>query len=145
MTTPATWKNLEYICRNLTTLTPDEIKKNLYRDPTTQYRYDLFKRKLQKKHKTLTEYLYNLCFSSHNTHKLVNNRFPYCLARGIQHYVLWSRKPLSNEIITKMITQRFSDIHYNHLWFENPASIKSVPGIWHVQVFISSKSHSSLN
>lgn len=68
---------------------------------------------------------------------LVPNAFPYWIAPGIQHWVLWSRRgPLSERQIREAIAvQRPADVS-EALWFENPPTAKTVPGIWHVHVFL---------
>lgn len=68
---------------------------------------------------------------------LVPNQFPYWVAPGIQHWVLWSpRGPLSTaEIREAIAVQRPAGVREAQ-WFENAPAAKTVPGIWHAHVFL---------
>lgn len=70
---------------------------------------------------------------------LLQNNFPYTrLLQNlpkVKHYCLWSKKgKLSPEIIEKEIKNIFSKNDF--FYFENTEITKSVPEIWHCQVFV---------
>ena len=74
-----------------------------------------------------------------NDIKLLKNNFPYLKLTqhidGIIHYCLWSRiGKLPKKVIENEIKKIFPKEKY--FWFENSASTKSVPEIWHCQVFV---------
>lgn len=67
---------------------------------------------------------------------LVPNKYPYWTVKGIQHWLLWSDRPLSAASVQAILGNR--DI----VWFVNQPELRSVPGLWHAHVFyrnISSK------
>ncbi|MDD4785438.1 MAG: DUF3605 domain-containing protein [Candidatus Shapirobacteria bacterium] len=77
-----------------------------------------------------------------NDIKLLKNNFPYLKLTqhipGVVHYCLWSRiGKLSKKIIETEIEKKFPKQKY--FWFENSTTTKSVPEIWHCQVFIKLK------
>lgn len=74
-----------------------------------------------------------------NDIKLLKNNFPYTKLTqnipGVSHYCLWSRiGKLSKKTIESEIEKKFPNKKY--LWFINTPATKSVPEIWHCQVFI---------
>jgi len=76
--------------------------------------------------------------------KITINKFPYVkLIKHIpevKHYCLWSKKgEPSIESIESEIKKQFPDNDY--FWFVNPPNNKSVPEIWHCQIFVSYYSH----
>lgn len=77
-----------------------------------------------------------------NDVKLIQNNFPYLKLTqhlpGVNHYCLWSRiGKLSPKIIKSEIDKNFPGKPY--FWFENSSATKSVPEIWHCQVFVKEK------
>jgi len=74
--------------------------------------------------------------------KIVKNAFPYLRLiqnlSNVEHYCLWSRNgSLSSEVIESEIKKQFPIQEY--FWFENIDEIKSIPEIWHCQIFIKLK------
>ncbi len=74
-----------------------------------------------------------------NDIKIIRNNFPYLFITqnllGVQHYCLWSKiGPLSAEIVEAEIKKQFSNKDY--FWFENIEITKSIPEIWHCQIFV---------
>jgi hypothetical protein len=77
-----------------------------------------------------------------NQIKLLKNNFPYLkltqYIEGVSHYCLWSRVgKLSKKTVEAEIIKAFPNKTY--FWFENSSATKSVPEIWHCQIFIKEK------
>jgi len=65
---------------------------------------------------------------------LKKNEFPYSVKKGIEHWLIWSRTPLTDEVwIRRYLEERLPGRDY--LYFINPPELRSVPSIFHVQVF----------
>ncbi|GJJ79017.1 hypothetical protein EMPS_11376 [Entomortierella parvispora] len=65
---------------------------------------------------------------------LKKNEFPYSVKKGIEHWLIWSRHPLTDEVwIRRYLEERLPGRDY--LFFINPPELRSVPSIFHVQVF----------
>ncbi|KAF9573473.1 hypothetical protein EC968_008449 [Mortierella alpina] len=65
---------------------------------------------------------------------LKKNEFPYSVKPGIEHWLIWSRHPLTDEVwIRRYLEERLPGRDY--LFFINPLELRSVPSIFHVQVF----------
>ncbi|KAF9932743.1 hypothetical protein FBU30_007393 [Linnemannia zychae] len=65
---------------------------------------------------------------------LKKNEFPYSVKPGIEHWLIWSRYPLTDEAwIRSYLEERLPGREY--LFFVNPPELRSVPTIFHVQVF----------
>ncbi|KAF9290665.1 hypothetical protein BGZ68_006380 [Mortierella alpina] len=65
---------------------------------------------------------------------LKKNEFPYSVKPGIEHWLIWSRHPLTDEVwIRRYLEERLPGRDY--LFFINPPELRSVPSIFHVQVF----------
>ena len=62
----------------------------------------------------------------------------YCctyIKDGIAHYVLWfedGRIP-DDQAVAAILTEKLE--HRDVLWFENPAVVRSLPGLAHIHVF----------
>lgn len=77
-----------------------------------------------------------------NKIKLIKNNFPYLklyqYINGVEHYCLWSSiGKLSKKVIESEIEKNFPQKEY--FWLENSTSTKSIPEIWHCQVFVKLK------
>ncbi|KAG0006507.1 hypothetical protein BGZ65_007254 [Modicella reniformis] len=69
---------------------------------------------------------------------LKKNEFPYSVKPGIEHWLIWSRCPLTDEEwIRKYLEERLPGREY--LFFFNPPELRSVPSIHHIQVFTKGK------
>jgi hypothetical protein len=71
--------------------------------------------------------------------KIVPNKFPYSRLiqhiPDIEHYCLWCKtESPSTETIESEIKKQFPENEY--FWFVNPPINKSVPEIWHCQLFV---------
>ncbi|KAI1321145.1 hypothetical protein EDD11_007711 [Mortierella claussenii] len=65
---------------------------------------------------------------------LKKNEFPYSIKPGIEHWLIWSRQPLTDETwIRTFLEERLPGRDF--LFFINPPELRSVPTIFHVQVF----------
>ncbi|KAF9994192.1 hypothetical protein BGZ79_001087 [Entomortierella chlamydospora] len=66
--------------------------------------------------------------------RLKKNEFPYSVKPGIEHWLIWSRRPLTDENwIRAYLKERLPGRDF--LFFVNPPELRSVPTIFHVQVF----------
>ncbi|KAF9351059.1 hypothetical protein BGX26_010849 [Mortierella sp. AD094] len=66
--------------------------------------------------------------------RLKKNEFPYSVKPGIEHWLIWSRNLLTDEDwIRAYLTERLPGRDF--LFFINPPELRSVPTIFHVQVF----------
>ena len=75
-------------------------------------------------------------------YKILKNNFPYLRLiqniPGVTHYCLWSRiGKLSSKIVESEIAKNFP--HKKYFWFENHPKTKSIPEIWHCQIFVKEK------
>ncbi|RKO98863.1 hypothetical protein CXG81DRAFT_28340 [Caulochytrium protostelioides] len=65
---------------------------------------------------------------------LRRNDFPYALAPGIGHWVVWSQEPLDRERTEAAAAARFPDVP--RMVFENPGNRKSIAALYHWHVFL---------
>ncbi|KAF9201997.1 hypothetical protein BGZ49_007819 [Haplosporangium sp. Z 27] len=66
--------------------------------------------------------------------RLEKNEFPYSVKPGIEHWLIWSRNMLTDEDwIRAYLNERLPGRDF--LFFINPPELRSVPTIFHVQVF----------
>jgi hypothetical protein len=130
---PASW----------TTVTRHRHK--LTRHPDVLKAYQDFKSQLAAKGQTLEEHVRATVFRGKDKKRerdspvLVPNQFPYWTTPGIEHWVLWSPPsvgPLSAAAVRAAITEQRPAGAKAGTWFENPPAAKTVPGIWHVHVFL---------
>ncbi|GAB4147602.1 MAG: hypothetical protein OHK0017_09480 [Patescibacteria group bacterium] len=70
--------------------------------------------------------------------RLIKNDFPYTKLLRHLPYVkqccLWSYQHLSNSQVQEYLQEELSG--YDYFWYENELTNKSIPEIFHVQVFI---------
>ena len=122
---PATWATITRH-RHKFTRHPDVLKA-----------YQDFKSRLATKGQTLEDHVRTTVLKGARGPVLVPNQFPYWVADGIQHWVLWSpHGPLGAAAIREAITAQRPARVTEAFWFENPLAAKTVPGIWHVHVFL---------
>lgn len=56
--------------------------------------------------------------------------FPYSVESGIEHYILWSNIPLSEEDVERHVQQYLpNNTKDSLLWFVNPMELQSVPEV----------------
>lgn len=66
---------------------------------------------------------------------LIRNVFPYNFEKTVQHYVLFSRHPLT-EREQRALIERMLGTGYQYETLINDISKMSIPNIWHCHVFI---------
>lgn len=125
MPLPATWADIKH--------------SRLTRHPDVLKRYQDFKSHLAHKGLTLADYMRRHLRrrGGEEIPVLVPNQFPYWVAPGIEHWVLWSLSgPLHNAAaIRAAITAQRPVWAREVLWFENPPAAKTIPELWHIHVF----------
>jgi hypothetical protein len=57
------------------------------------------------------------------------NKFPWHLAPGILHKIIWSKRPLEVREIESLVPA-------DAIWFKNAPTHQSRPDIWHCHVFV---------
>lgn len=62
------------------------------------------------------------------------NTFPYDIGNGISHYILFSLKSMSETKIESLVGKLLGGKDY--AYFRNPSGFRSMPDIWHVQIFV---------
>ncbi|KAL4955228.1 hypothetical protein BDW69DRAFT_161275 [Aspergillus filifer] len=97
-------------------------------------------------------------FADESDYKILRNDWPYGLAKGISHIVVWSRTPIpvkddgrgviteeSKELIEAFVRRTFvdklkesgvSDAEDRVLWFKNYTALQSVRGLEHMHVLL---------
>lgn len=114
-------------------------RHTLTRHPDVLEAYQDFKMRMKAKGLTLEDHVRAtiLARAKRGAPVLAPNAFPYRVAPGIQHWVLWSLRGLLNtaEIREAIAVQRPAGVTEAQ-WFENPPAAKTVPGIWHAHVFL---------
>lgn len=117
--------------------------QGILRDPISTYNHD----KLLDKNSinTRTEYMLNyLGFkntSNPNVMKIIENKFPYDVERGIHHYVLFINPDLERDYVNEALIESFiavktKEYSFNeYVYFEQPVERRSLPTITHYHVF----------
>lgn len=65
------------------------------------------------------------------------NAFPYYLANGIQHWLIWcDPKPVEPEkIVEEVINREFQPEKFERFYFINPPRLRSISDVFHAHVF----------
>jgi hypothetical protein len=67
---------------------------------------------------------------------ILPNDFPYSVAQGINHILLWSQIPLTRDYIEEILESNYGHQVYEWVYFVNPPEIQSVRKLPHVHVFM---------
>ena len=67
------------------------------------------------------------------------NAFPYEVRKGIIHYVMFSVEPLDSAFIDTILSVYFQIPKERMLWYINAPHLRSIPDLWHCQIFIKIK------
>lgn len=67
---------------------------------------------------------------------ILPNDFPYSVAPGIHHILLWSQTPLTRDYIEEILESNYGHQMYEWVYFVNPPEIQSVRKLPHVHVFM---------
>lgn len=113
-------------------------RRPLTRHPDILKSYQDFKSRLADRGITLADHMRAaLRGARRGSPVLVPNRFPYWVAPGIEHWVLWSLSgPVhSAAAIRAAITAQRPSWAREVTWFENPPAAKTIPELWHIHVF----------
>jgi hypothetical protein len=122
-----------------------------YRDPCVEARYQERKRLVLQTYATIEDYiLYTVLKCGGNQQnsqgKLKGlqceahawgfclNEFPYNVSRDVEHWVLWHRTKRENMDCAERIIRR--NFGSEAVWFVNAPEYRTVPGLFHVHVFV---------
>lgn len=127
---PKTWEQLVALKNDISFI---DVKYLRFYDD--EFFYHEYRRLVPK------EVRYQIIYNSmgNSDHKIVRNEFPYGFLiqhlLHVNHYCLWSKTgPLSVSTIESEIKKTFPNCQF--FWFENNIATKTVPEIWHCQVFV---------
>lgn len=67
---------------------------------------------------------------------VLKNDFPYSVDPGIDHILIWSKKPLAEEQVTEILEDRYGSETWEWSFFVNPPQWQSVPTLPHTHVFL---------
>lgn len=70
-----------------------------------------------------------------NMTRMTPNEFPYNFTSDVQHDVLWSGRPLSDNEIQQLVEYYKPSTEWETRYFVNPPEWKSIPEVEHVQIF----------
>lgn len=105
------------------------------RRPEIDEAYRQHKNDLHCSNRTLAAHVLSLYFGNPKTmYVIVANMYPYDLAPGIQHLLLWinPRYKMTVREYSKIIDAAFDRAVY----FENADQNKSIPGVRHIHIFV---------
>jgi len=79
---------------------------------------------------------WSISSTSHQTKKecFVENDFPYSLATGIEHYVLWVDGPLEEKDVEEWLNKNAKK-DCDKIWYLNLNTLKSVKDVNHAHIF----------
>lgn len=69
--------------------------------------------------------------------------FPYNFEPGVSHFLLWSLKPLSDSEVEKALSEHRKECEI--IIFQNPPSLSSIPGLWHIHIVSRKRTWSALS
>lgn len=129
---PRTWEELKQIGSNLKNT---EIIYHRFPHQNTFYRNEYMAH--TPKQKVIEERIKKM----KGGFCIVPNNFPYerllVHIPNIKHFLLWSKSPLTKEDINTKLQNFFGE--FDFFWYENDNKQKSIPEVFHVQVFVDFK------
>ena len=66
---------------------------------------------------------------------LVVNPYPYEVPAGVEHWILWSEDAMTRGEIERYLERKAPEWATGWSWVRNPPAARSVPDLWHVQVY----------
>lgn len=127
---PQTWSELIALKDKISI-----FRNNITRFAKGNQAYDDFRKSFSRK-----QYLQRIINEiGDRDYKITPNKFPYAKLiqhlPNVKHYCLWSKvgEPSVN-IIESEIKKQFPNLDY--FWFVNHPKNKSIPEIWHCQLFV---------
>jgi hypothetical protein len=63
------------------------------------------------------------------------NPYPYDVPAGVEHWILWSETPMTRSEVEQYLERKAPAWFSGWTWQRNPPAARSVPGLWHVQVY----------
>jgi hypothetical protein len=110
----------------------------LYRKPEIQKRYDIFTKKIIKKHNNYYEYIIKEILQNRKIH-ITLNKFPYYLDKSISHWIIWDLVDCNMITYKKMVNKIFNPKYYDIIYRINKKEHQSIPEIKHCHLFIKMK------
>jgi len=73
-------------------------------------------------------------------HKIIwtMNEFPYYLEEGIEHHLIWSTQPLTDEHVKQVLEQHVPSANFETVVIQNTFNA-SIPEVFHLHVFTKKK------
>jgi hypothetical protein len=131
-------------------------RAQLWRDEHHSQRYHEHQRSVLCDYRSINDYIrihylkWNVCIDPTSQKRtaimssasirepiLTVNRFPYDLAHGIQHWLVWC-DPKPNEpekIISNVLNREFPSDRFDRISFINPPRLRSIPDVFHAHIF----------
>lgn len=117
--------------------------KNIHRNKQVQTVYNQWMKDTLASYGTIENYLLStklkfepVTDSNRPPVIILPNDFPYSVAAGIHHILLWSQIPLSRSYIQDILQLNYGQQDYEWVYFVNPPEIQSVRKLPHVHVFM---------
>ncbi|GAA5815160.1 hypothetical protein MFLAVUS_008666 [Mucor flavus] len=117
--------------------------KSIHRNKQVQTVYNQWMKDTLQKYGTIENYLLSsklnfkpITDESRPPVIILPNDFPYSVAEGIYHILLWSQIPLSRDYIEDILESNYGHKEYEWVYFVNPPEIQSVRKLPHVHVFM---------
>jgi hypothetical protein len=66
---------------------------------------------------------------------LVVNPYPYEVPAGVEHWILWSEDAMTRGEVERYLERETPAWATGWSWVRNPPAARSVPDLWHVQVY----------
>jgi hypothetical protein len=65
---------------------------------------------------------------------LISQDFPYNFEAGVEHHNVWASRPLADAELAAAVASHRPPAAWEAVWFVNPASLASIPTVWHAHV-----------
>ncbi|KAJ1872325.1 hypothetical protein LPJ55_003207 [Coemansia sp. RSA 990] len=112
------------------------------------YREDM--RQIREKYGSVTNYIQQVKLAAfianvNEQYLMIPNDYPYALPENTQHYIVWSKVPLTpgtvpdhqvQELFAKKLDAQFGSDRYEWVWFVNPPHLQSIPEVVHGHLIV---------
>ncbi|CAO3686566.1 unnamed protein product [Rhizopus stolonifer] len=66
---------------------------------------------------------------------ILGNDFPYSVTPGIEHVLVWSKRPLASDFVESLLNEKYGSC-WEWTFFVNPPELQSIRRLPHVHVFM---------